>query len=663
MFQVTQYSFLKFILLAMYDWKAVTAFSNDSPLLNPSWGNTDSLLHLYTSTARNSFHLQINSNGHVDGSPSQTIYSRGAADESAEAEGKRSSPLLSPELPMKVVLLKSIDLETKELRTEAKGAVMIKSEGAGYVVINGVKSGRYLCMDMNGNIFGSHYFSYEDCTFKHWTLENGYDVYQSPKYHYLVSLGKAKQPLFPGMNLPLYSQFLTRQNEIPLVQFNTPKPHRHTRDTNTDPCDSIIAAGSGAKNNPKSQPSTYHSPAYSNSEDEDPNDWQIGVIRITLLTHSVCDLHSAAMKCCKELMNSFKMWQIILKKWIHQIPSGDGFTWLNVANGICLSEDIEKRFKMNPQGSISFTTAKFNYILDFSRMKQTNQTTGKERPIKRAPFSISAFSYICENQSIPMPSHWENVNSEEPYQLVPLQKHTNEYNEVANHFGRTMDSNQIKRIQRIQNLDLWEFFCRKKAQLKKKRGVSFINEHMLFHGTSSEFVEAICIHNFDWRINGMHAAVYGKGKGLNKLFLYMFYEQLQLEVFLGKPLSALYIWILLRLPSLLGKTAQTWSGTYFARDASYSSRFCKDDLKCGNTFHIHGIDLQLHAFKKHKVMFLARVLTGDYINGDSKYVRPPSKDGSFVNLYDSCVDNTWNPKIFVIFDANQIYPEYLIEFS
>lgn len=55
-------------------------------------------------------------------------------------------------------------------------------------------------------------------------------------------------------------------------------------------------------------------------------------------------------------------------------------------------------------------------------------------------------------------------------------------------------------------------FCRKKAQLKKKRGVPTINEQMLFHGTSNEFVEAICIHNFDWRINGMHAAVYGKGK-------------------------------------------------------------------------------------------------------------------------------------------------------
>ena len=32
---------------------------------------------------------------------------------------------------------------------------MIKSEGAGSVIITGVKSGRYLCMDTKGNIFGS----------------------------------------------------------------------------------------------------------------------------------------------------------------------------------------------------------------------------------------------------------------------------------------------------------------------------------------------------------------------------------------------------------------------------------------------------------------------------------------------------------------------------
>ncbi|XP_061438570.1 fibroblast growth factor 23 [Rhineura floridana] len=225
MFQATHCSFLKFILLAMCGWEAVTAFSNASPLLNPNWGNTDSLLHLYTSTARKSFHLQINSNGHVDGSPYQTIYS----------------------------------------------ALMIKSERTGYVVINGVKSGRFLCMDINGDIFGSHFFNYEDCTFKHWTLENGYDVYQSPKYRYLVSLGKAKQPLFPSMNPPPYSQFLTRRNEISLVQFNTPKPPRRTRNASADPCGSIISVGNISKDNAKSQSSTHHSLANSDAEDGDPN--------------------------------------------------------------------------------------------------------------------------------------------------------------------------------------------------------------------------------------------------------------------------------------------------------------------------------------------------------------------------------------------------------
>ncbi|XP_054998374.1 protein mono-ADP-ribosyltransferase PARP11 isoform X3 [Sorex araneus] len=248
------------------------------------------------------------------------------------------------------------------------------------------------------------------------------------------------------------------------------------------------------------------------------------------------------------------------------------------------SEDIEQSFKTNPCGSICFTTSKFSYKIDFAEMKQVNLTTGKQRLIKRAPFSISAFSYICENEAIPMPPHWENVNTDVPYQMA------------------------------VMPFVCFHSFTTKKAQLKKKRGVPQINEQMLFHGTSSEFVEAICIHNFDWRINGIHGALFGKG-------------------------------------------------TYFARDAAYSSRFCKDDIKHGNTFQIHGVSFQQRRLlRAYKSMFLARVLIGDYINGDSKYMRPPSKDGSYVNLYDSCVDDTWNPRIFVVFDANQIYPEYLIDF-
>ncbi|XP_068828232.1 fibroblast growth factor 23 [Capricornis sumatraensis] len=160
---------------------AVQAYPNSSPLLGSSWGG---LTHLYTATARNSYHLQIHGDGHVDGSPQQTVYS----------------------------------------------ALMIRSEDAGFVVITGVMSRRYLCMDFTGNIFGSHHFSPESCRFRQRTLENGYDVYHSPQHRFLVSLGRAKRAFLPGTNPPPYAQFLSRRNEIPLPHFAaTARPRRHTR--------------------------------------------------------------------------------------------------------------------------------------------------------------------------------------------------------------------------------------------------------------------------------------------------------------------------------------------------------------------------------------------------------------------------------------------------
>nr|XP_010981111.2 LOW QUALITY PROTEIN: fibroblast growth factor 23 [Camelus dromedarius] len=159
---------------------AVRGYPNTSPLLGSSWGG---LTHLYTASARSSYHLQIHTDGHVDGSPQQTIYS----------------------------------------------ALTIRSEDAGFVVITGVMSRRYLCMDVRGNIFGSHHFSPESCRFRQRTLENGYDVYQSPQHRFLVSLGRAKRPFLPGTNPPPFSQFLSRRNEIPLLQLGTARPRRHTR--------------------------------------------------------------------------------------------------------------------------------------------------------------------------------------------------------------------------------------------------------------------------------------------------------------------------------------------------------------------------------------------------------------------------------------------------
>lgn len=65
-------------------------------------------------------------------------------------------------------------------------------------------------------------------------------------------------------------------------------------------------------------------------------------------------------------------------------------------------------------------------------------------------------------------------------------------------------------------------------------------------------------------------------------------------------------------------------------------------------------------------MFLARVLVGKFVGGSPKLRKPPPlcpKEDPYGKCYDSCVDDVNNPKIFVIFDSNQAYPEYLIEYS
>ncbi|XP_024913263.1 poly [ADP-ribose] polymerase 11 isoform X5 [Cynoglossus semilaevis] len=290
---------------------------------------------------------------------------------------------------------------------------------------------------------------------------------------------------------------------------------------------------------------------------------------------------------------------------------------------------------------MEFRTAKYTYRLDFSVMRQINVTTGKQRPIKRSLHSATGFRFICDNLALPVPCHWERINTDEPYQLIQLKRDTYEFKEVARLYDRTMN-HPIKSIQRIQNMDLWEFFCRKKTQLRKVKRMMDIEERMLFHGTGHSNIQAICTFNFDWRLTGSHGDLYGKGRKHVNCCCFVLLKT-------TVPAS-------LAFPSL-------FSGSYFARDAIYSSKFCHTTGKHNNTLQRHGLAPPIFASDPpYKTMFLARVLVGEYTQGQSMYCRPPSKDASFTNFYDSCVDDIANPKIYVIFDSNQIYPEYLIEF-
>ena len=82
-------------------------------------------------------------------------------------------------------------------------------------------------------------------------------------------------------------------------------------------------------------------------------------------------------------------------------------------------------------------------------------------------------------------------------------------------------------------------------------------------------------------------------------------------------------------------------GNYFARDASYSK-----------------------SYTDSHTLFVVRVLVGDVTIGKSSYVKPPPKNAlePFGETYDSCVDDTARPSIFVTFEFGQSYPAYLIQY-
>lgn len=78
-------------------------------------------------------------------------------------------------------------------------------------------------------------------------------------------------------------------------------------------------------------------------------------------------------------------------------------------------------------------------------------------------------------------------------------------------------------------------------------------------------------------------------------------------------------------------------GNYFTKEAISSHKNCPYEAR-------------------NSVMFVARVLAGGFIEGNPMYSSPPAH-------YDSCVDSRLNPSVFVIFQKEQIYPEYVIEYT
>jgi len=207
------------------------------------------------------------------------------------------------------------------------------------------------------------------------------------------------------------------------------------------------------------------------------------------------------------------------------------------------------------------------------------------------------------------PTHWANVRDPMVAELTTLPEGVEKAKCEAAFLMTVPPKVKVIEVQRVQNVSMWQTFVVKKQTVfmreKDKAKQARFERQTLFHGTSEDTVPKIIQQGFNRSFAGKNMTRFGKG-------------------------------------------------TYFARDAAYSS---------STTYsrpNAQGIQF----------MFLCRVIVGDYCKGVQDAITPAVRTGDI--LYDSTVDemHDWKPNdprsgpgIYVTYHDAQAYPEYLIKFK
>ncbi|KAM9578258.1 protein mono-ADP-ribosyltransferase PARP12-like isoform 3-T3 [Guaruba guarouba] len=265
---------------------------------------------------------------------------------------------------------------------------------------------------------------------------------------------------------------------------------------------------------------------------------------------------------------------------------------------------IENLYLADPDGTIFFQAGLYKYELNFKEMTQTNTTYKTKRRVCRRPKFVSSedVQKIKKGQR----------DSSIPNQSCPVhwdQSALPDFGYKAVEISdTTAEYNQIKQLFH---------------QTMKKYSILKINR---IQNPSLWKV-------FQWQKEQMKRE--NGGKEVNEKLLFHGTK----TSFVESICTHNFDW------RICGSNGTVYGkGSYFARDASYSHSYCELTVK-------------------KKIMFVARVLVGDYVNGNAAYVRPPTKSVDGLQFYDSCVDNHINPSIFVVFEKYQIYPEFTIEYT
>ncbi|KAI4886311.1 hypothetical protein NFI96_016730 [Prochilodus magdalenae] len=213
-----------------------------------------------------------------------------------------------------------------------------------------------------------------------------------------------------------------------------------------------------------------------------------------------------------------------------------------------------------------------------------------------APSTVARLKRLENLSDFSFPLYWDSMAPGETLKLFPLASSSAEYQRVKSDFKRTAQKTVLK-IERIQNVHLRRAYEVRKKELQDKNGSPVgAGEKVLYHGTSDTACSSIQRSNFDRRYAGQNATRFG-------------------------------------------------IGTYFAVNANYSAH---------PTFSVPAAD-------GTQLMFVALVLTGHHTQGHSTMIAPPPRTPQDPNdRFDSLVDKTQNPEMFVVFHDCQAYPDYLI---
>ncbi|XP_036821096.1 protein mono-ADP-ribosyltransferase PARP15 [Oncorhynchus mykiss] len=203
------------------------------------------------------------------------------------------------------------------------------------------------------------------------------------------------------------------------------------------------------------------------------------------------------------------------------VASKDGYLLTIVASrdGYLLTSLLWKTTRMPRYSSIELSTVRAVNSQLLSNRREINVTGEVQFTLPLGQNSDLQASMLCQPgpmtrllvaQQDNLPQHWDTKPATSPVQLYPIHPGSPEYDEVLSLFRNTCPDNEIKKIERVQNPNLWKSFEIKKKDISD-RNDRFLNERRLFHGTSHTNVAHINDHGFNRSYAGKNDALYGNG--------------------------------------------------------------------------------------------------------------------------------------------------------